>query len=296
MNDKIVPIKHILQNGDKVEIFTSKAQTPKRDWLQFVQTSKAKARIKKYLKESAHVNADEGKEIVIRKLNQVKIKFADDSVFKLIKHYKVKDALELYLGAAENKFDWSELKTLFFPEKNEDDKKPNQIDTKDFKQKVNRKINSVDNFLIIENSVDNIVYRLGKCCNPIKGDDVFGFLTASGGFTIHRITCPNANELLNKYPYRVVKTHWTQNEANDSRFLVGIKVVGVDEIGIISTITQVISQDLKVNMRDINVLSDDDIFEGKISLYIKDNNHLETLLKKIRNIKGVHFADRYDER
>lgn len=293
VNGKIVPIKHSLSNGDQVEILTSKTQTPKRDWLHFVKTSKAKSRIKKYLKESEFKNAEEGKDIIMRKLNQIKVKFGDDSVFKMVKHYKLKDSLDLYLKAVEEKIDFSELKVLFSPDKNEDEKKPNQIDVKDFTTKVHKRINSGENFLIIDDNVDNIDFRLAKCCKPIKGDDIFGFLTASGGLTLHRVSCPNAPDLLSRYPYRVVKTKWTASNNTDSKFLVGIKVIGVDEIGIISTITSVISRDLQVKMRNINVISNDDTFEGEITLYIEDNQHLDALLKKLRGIKGVYSAERY---
>jgi len=294
VNGKIVQIKHKLENGDQIEILTSKSQTPKRDWLNFVKSSKARARIKKHLKESEFEFSEEGKEIVIRKLNQIKVKFGDESVFKLIKHFKLKDSLDLYLKAVDEKLDWSQLKILFAPEKTEDSKKSTQINSIDFNKKIEKKIQSDDNYLILDNTIDNIDFRLGKCCKPIKGDEIFGFLTASGGLTVHRLNCPNALDLMNRYPYRVVKTQWTLDLSEKSKFLVGVKVVGSDQIGIISTITQVISQDMKVNMRNINVISNDDNFEGKITLYINDNKHLDSLLKKIRTIKGVYSAERYN--
>lgn len=293
INDRIVSIKHVLANGDKLEILTSKNQTPKRDWLSFVKTNRAKSKIRKYIKESQYQEAEAGKEQLMRKLNQLKIKFSDESVFKLIKHYKAKDALDLYLQVVNNKVDFSELKSLFSESIKQDDKKPEQIEAKQFESKIKRKITSDDNFLILDEAVDNIDFKLAKCCNPIHGDEIFGFVSATGGIKIHRLNCPNAHEMTSRYPYRIIKASWNSVSTN-SQFLVGILVTGSDEIGIISHITQVISQDMKVNMREINISSNDGNFEGKISIYIRDIHHLDNILIKLKSIKGVHTANRYE--
>lgn len=292
VNGKIVPIKYILQNGDKVEIITQKNQTPKQDWLNIATSNRVKAKIKKYLKESEYADAEGGKEIIIRKLNQIKVKFADSVVHKLIKFYKVKDSLELYNAAADERLDFSRLKECFSEEVQES--KPVKIDSKEFEEKVNKKITqSDDNYLMIDDNIDNVEYRLGKCCNPIHGDDIFGFVSSKNGITIHRINCPNAHDMLGRFPYRVVKTRWT-GDADDTSFLVNIQISGSDEIGIISNITQLISNDLKVNMRNLKVDSTDGNFIAKISVFVKDIHHLDNLLIKIRNLKGVHTAERFE--
>jgi len=293
VNGKIVPMKHVLQNGDKVEIITQKNQTPKRDWLNIATSQRVKAKIKKFLKESEYSEADAGKEIIIRKLNQIKIKFGDSNVHKLVKFYKAKDVLNLYLMAAEEKLDFSKLKECF-TEPSSATTRSSQIDDKIFSDKINKKLTqSDDNFLLIDESVDNVDYRLAPCCNPIHGDDIFGFVSSKSGITIHRINCPNAHDMLNRYPYRVVKTKWTGSSGNTS-FLTNIEITGSDEIGIISNITQLISNDLKVNMRNLDVDSRDGNFMAKISVFIKDINHLDNLLNKIRGLKGVHSATRFD--
>lgn len=291
VNGKVLPIKHVLQNGDRVEIITTKNQTPKRDWLSFVRSTKAKQRIKKFLKEEEHKETEEGKEILIRKLNQIKVKFDDQSVFKIIKYFKCADSYELYKNVLDEKIDFSELKTLFTEEK-PSVHKPEQINSEKFSDKINTKITKNEDALVIDQTLDNVEYTLAPCCNPIKGDEIFGFVSSGQGIKIHRINCPNAAEMLNRYPYRVISATW--KSVSNSQFLAGIRVIGMDEIGIISTITELISRDLQVNMRNLNVESNDGVFEGKIIVFVQDNKHLDSLLKKIRTLKGVHSASRFD--
>jgi len=292
VNGKIMPIKQVLQNGDRVEILTSKTQSPKQNWLSFVQSSKAKQRIKKYLKENENKEHEEGKEILIRKLNQIKIKFNDHSVFKLIKYYKLKDAYELYQMVLNDKVDFSELKSVFTEEK-PSTHKPEQINSKKISEKYNKEPSKGEDYLVIDHNLDNVEYKLSPCCNPIKGDDIFGFVSASQGIKIHRVNCPNAAEMLNRFPYRVISAKW-KSEAENTQFLAGLRVTGSDEIGIINTITELISRDLSINMRNLNVESNDGVFEGKIIVFVQDNQHLDSLLKKIRTLKGVHSASRFD--
>ncbi|OQA99360.1 MAG: GTP pyrophosphokinase [Bacteroidetes bacterium ADurb.Bin217] len=295
VNGKVVPIKHVLHNGDKIEILTAKSQTPKQDWLSFVVTSKARQRIKKYLKDLEYKEAEAGKEIIVRKFTQNKVKFGDDNVHKLLKFYGVKSALDLYVAASQNKLDISLLKDFFEDlNKNESEKKPITIDSQEFKEKLHKRLNAEhDNLLIIDNSVDNVDYKLSPCCNPIKGDEIFGFLSAGGGIKVHRLNCPNAMNMLEKYPYRIIKTRWTNSQSN-KEFNVGIRVIGNDDLSIINNITQIISRESNIKMRSINIYSNDGNFEGRLSLYITDNHHLHKLLEKIKSIKGVHTAERFD--
>ncbi len=295
VNGKVATINKELSNGDRAEIFTSKNQTPKQDWLHFARTSKARSKIKKYLRESQFAEAEQGKEMLVRKLNQLKVKFADESVYRMVKHFHVKDSLELYMMAAHDKIEVSELRQLFAePEKSTQEKKPQQINAIDFEEKINSKISkSTDNYLVIDNNIDQIEYSLAKCCAPIRGDDIFGFVTMKDGIKIHRTSCPNAPQLQNKYPYRIVNTAWTDTSGNAS-FSVGVRITGTDEISIISSITQIIAHDSKVNIRNLAVDSNDGTFEAKISMFITDNKHLDKLLSKFKAVKGVHTAVRFN--
>lgn len=292
VNGKIVTIKHVLQNGDKVEVLTSKNQTPKQDWLSFVKTSKARSHIKKYLREVQYKTAEAGKEALGRKFSQIGVKFNDENIRKLIKTLNIKEPFDLYLAIMANKVDLAHIKSVF-TEKIED-KKPISIDTVDFSEKFNRKISgNADNLLIIDDINDSLDYKLAKCCSPIKGDDIFGFVTAGGGIKIHRLNCPNAMNMMGTYPYRIIKARWGNTEANVD-FNVGIRVVGSDEISIVNNITELLSKDALVKLRGFNLNSKDGNFEGVLTLSIHDIYHLDKILEKIRAIKGVYTAERFD--
>ncbi|MDR1761365.1 MAG: HD domain-containing protein [Bacteroidales bacterium] len=295
VNGKVVPIKHRLENGDRVEILTSKTQTPKRDWLSFVQTSKARSNIKKFLNDAEFKHVEQGKEIVLRKFAQLKLKFNDDLVIKLLKHLSLKNTNDLYLAALNNKIDFSCLKELFIDtQKTDNDKKAIAINPEEFKNNIHKKlaIDSED-LLIIDNNVNNVDYKFAPCCNPIKGDEIFGFVTAGGGIKIHRLHCPNALNMLEKYPYRIIKTQWTST-SNNSTFTAGVLIIGNDDLGIINNVTQLLGREKNIAIRTISINSRDGQFEGYLSLSINDSEHLAKILDKIRSIKGVHSAERVD--
>lgn len=292
VNGKIVSIKQVLKNGDKVEIFTSKNQSPKQDWLSFVKTSKARQHIKKYLREAECKMAEMGKETLARKFAQWEVKFSDENIRKLLKQINLKEPFDLYMAVLENKVDFSEMKA-FFTEKVED-KKPTPIDSEDFSIKINRKIEKqTDNLLVIDDISDNLDYKLARCCSPIKGDEIFGFVTAGGGIKIHRLNCPNAYNMMETYPYRIIKARWGKNDTNVD-FTVGVRVVGNDEISIVNNITEFLSKDSLVKLRGINLNSKDGSFEGLLTLSIHDIEHLDKIISKITAIKGVHSAERFD--
>jgi len=298
VNGKIVPIRHTINNGDKIEILTAKNQMPSRDWLNFVITSKARNKIKRFIAEQENKDADAGKDMLVRKLNQMKIKFDDESVHKLVRHFKFKNSIELYVKVAHNQIDTATFKTVFEEvDKIETDRKPNRIDLEVLQGKIKRKFNAEKeaDYLIIDESTGRIDYKLAKCCNPIKGDEIFGFISALGGIKIHRLNCPNAIQMTEKYPYRLIPARWTNTGAN-AKFVAGIRVTGADEVGIISTITQLISQDYKIQLRGINVESKDGLFEGKIVVYILDLIHLDSIMAKMKGVKGVHSVSRFDPR
>ncbi|MDX2431152.1 MAG: TGS domain-containing protein [Bacteroides sp.] len=286
VNGKNVPIRYTLRNGDKVEILRSKNQKPKIDWQNVVVTSKAKGKIKLALKEEKHKEAENGKEILKRRFRNWKIDFDDTSVRKVIQHYKYRDAIDLYFDVATDKVDLLEIKELLSTVKKPVEQKNGKIEEEAVEKLVSHAKQETSDFLVIDDKLDNIDYKLGKCCNPIHGDAIFGFVTISAGITIHRKNCPNAQQLLSRYAYRVVKARWNQSERRSS-FPVTLQVTGIDDLGIVSNISDVISKDLQVNMRSISIDSKDGMFEGSITLFVKDTQHLEALIRKLKRVKGV---------
>ncbi len=286
VNGKNVPIRYILKNGDKVEILRSKNQKPKIDWQNVVVTSKAKGKIRLALKEEKHKEAENGKEILKRRFRNWKIDFDDISVRKLIQHYKYRDAIDLYFDVATEKVDLLEIKELLTTVKKPLEQKSGKIEDEAVERLVIHAKQETSDFLVIDEKLANIDYKLGKCCNPIHGDSIFGFVTISAGITIHRKSCPNAQQLLSRYAYRVVKARWNHSE-NSSFFPVTLQVTGIDDLGIVSNISDVISKDLQVNMRAIAIDSNDGMFEGSITLFVKDTQHLEALIRKLKRVKGI---------
>ena len=296
VNGRIVPIRYELQNGDKVEVITSKNQKPKLDWLNFVVTSKAKNKIKRAIKEEKYHEAELGKEILRRKLRNRKIQFSDTIVDKLIKQYKLKSSIDLYYLIAIEKIDLTDLKKTI-SEPDVEESKQNDKGHKgqaSQQQEAKGSKESQKSFMMIDDSIDHLDYELAKCCSPISGDAVFGFVTIGKGITIHRISCPNARQLLSRYDYRVIDVKWRQ--ADDTKtYLTTIHVSGKDEMGILSNITQVISNDLRVNMVSVNIdARKDGRFNGKFKVSVKDTKHLEMITNKIMKVKGVKKAIRTD--
>jgi GTP diphosphokinase / guanosine-3',5'-bis(diphosphate) 3'-diphosphatase len=290
VNGKSVPIRHILQNGDRVEILTSKTQKPKSDWLSFVITSKAKNKIKAFIKEEVTKNAEAGREILQRRLKNWKLSFNDVNIKKLQKHFKLKNATDLYSLIAEDKVDLSVVKDLLI-EKPDVQKTPEKIEEEIVEKIVKTHTSKSDDFLIIDNKLDSLDYKLAKCCNPIFGDPIFGFVTINEGVKIHRINCPNAEQMISRYGYRVVNARWTNNDGQ-AHYLADVRIVGIDDIGLVSRITDLLSRDLKVSMRSINIDTNDGMFEGRISLFVKDSAHLDNLLLRLKRVKGVLNASR----
>lgn len=290
VNGKSVPIRHILQNGDRVEILTSKAQKPKSDWLSFVVTSKAKNKIKAIIKEEKSKHADAGKEILQRRLKNWKFPYNDANLKKLQKHYKVKTITDLYGLIADDKVDLTIIKELL-QEKPETQRTPEKIEETVVDKIVKSHTSRSDDYLIIDNKIDSMEYKLAKCCNPIFGDPIFGFVTINEGVKIHRVNCPNAEQMISKYGYRVVKARWTSHDGN-VQYQADVRVVGIDDIGLVSRISDLLSRDLKVNMRSISFDTNDGMFEGRISLFVKDNSHLDNLLIRLKKVKGVLSATR----
>jgi GTP pyrophosphokinase len=292
-NHKIVPLSYPLQNGDQVEILTSGIQKPRADWLGFVTTAKARNKIRYALREHKRELAQEGKEQLERKLRQWKLNINDELLQKLASNFKTSSLLDFYQLIATQRISINDIQTYLAGEKSQPKKtRTPRLNEDNFEKMVHTGNTSTDDMLVIDGGIQKIDYQLAQCCHPIPGDEIFGFVTIGEGIKIHRVNCPNAVNLMSKYSYRVVKAKWTL--ASEVSFLAGIKITGIDDMGIIRNLSDVISGDLKVNMRSISVVSNDGIFEGTIMVYVNDTRQLDTLIKKLKSVKGIQTIDRIE--
>ncbi len=290
LNGRNVPIRHILQNGDRVEIINSKNQSPKLDWLNFVITSKAKTKIRLKLNEAKAKAAENGKEILLRRLKNWKIPFSDDTVRKLLKYYKIKTAQDLYFRVATEEIELAEIKELLH-EHDTTDKKTS--DHEPIEPKTVEAIVKPDDYVVIDQKVAQVDFKLAKCCNPIFGDEIFGFVTVGDGIKIHRLNCPNAAQLISKYGYRVVKAQW-RSGVKDALFSVEIKIQGENDNNILNNISNILSKDLKINLQSFSLDSSEGLFNGRMKITIKDTGHLDSLIAKLSAIKGVYQVNRVE--
>lgn len=280
VNHKLVPIRQKLKNGDMVEIITSKNQTPNRDWLGWVTTSRAKSKIKRYLKEAEFKQAEVGKDILRRKLSQLKLTYNDETVNKLITHFKFDTALQFYQQLAENKIETSQVKEILLGVTKEI---PETVIPKEPPKYPDR---TSENTILVNESAELQGYILARCCNPVMGDEIFGFIMNGGGIKIHRVTCPNAPRLRTRYPYRIMNAQWSK-VAEGSYFISSLHISGIDQLGILNSITELISNEMKVDVRNIAFKSKDGKFEGFIKVSVRDSRHIDSLIKKIESLKGV---------
>ncbi len=290
VNHKLVPLSHELQNGDQVEIITSSKQTPKEDWLNFVVTAKAKSKIKSSLKEEKRRVAEDGKEILERKLKTLKITYNTDNINKIANYFKFPSSQELFYNVAKGSIDIKNLREFVAAERSEDSNQ-NQFQTH-----INglvEKINKKDDTILIGDDFQKVDYTLAPCCNPIPGDDIFGFLTVNDGIKIHRTSCPNASKLMANYGYRILKARWASMQ-NRPSFLTGLKIVGIDDVGLVNKITTVISHDFNVNIRSLSISSNEGIFEGDIMVFVNDTQQLDNLIKNLKQISGITGVTRYE--
>ncbi|MBA4298748.1 GTP pyrophosphokinase [Algoriphagus alkaliphilus] len=295
VNQRLVPISHILKNGDQVEILTSNKQKPSEDWLNNVVTSRAKAKIKDVLREDKKSAILDGREIVQRKLKAMKMDFNSETVEQLRAYYELKTANEFYYRVGKGTIDPTTIKA--FKDFKEVQKGKSKVgekvkDESTFTKEIKSLKGSEHDQLLIGEDMDVVDYILAKCCNPIPGDDVFGFVTINEGIKIHRTSCPNALELLSNHGNRVIKARWTSQKL--IAFLAGLRILGTDRVGLINDVTKVISNELKVNMRSITVDSDAGIFEGTIKLYVHSTEHLDHLIKNLQQVNGIIKISRFD--
>lgn len=295
VNHKLVPISHKLRSGDQIEIITSNKQKPSEDWLGFVVTAKARGRIKDALKEEKKKIGDEGKYTVQRKLESVGASLNQHNIDELVHYYKLTSHLDLFYQVAIKNIDLKEIKE--FKVVGDKIEAPRPVKTvQEFKQDIipyQQSIGKKDAELIIfGESSDKIVYNLANCCKPIPGDDVFGFITTGKGLTIHRTNCPNAAKLLANYGHRVVKTKWAKNK--EISFLTGLKIVGMDDVGVVNKITSLISGELRINIAALTIEAKEGLFRGNIKLYVHDKEELETLVQSLKALPGIESVERYD--
>lgn len=295
VNNKLVPINYILKNGDQIEILTSSKQKPHEDWLRFVVSSKAKSRIKDELKEDKKKAAEEGKEILIRKLRQYKEEPTQQLMELMREYFKAPANFELYFRVAKGFITATDIKRFIENKPTSPIRsKPNlPADAKAVEQEITKVKGRYEDILLVGEDMDVVDYKLAKCCTPIPGDDVFGFVTVSEGIKIHRTNCPNAPELLSHHGNRVVKAKWTSQ--HEVAFLTGLKIRGTDRVGLINDVSKIISEELKVNMSSMSIHTDTGIFEGEIMLYVNDTRHLEQLIEKLRGVEGVVKVSRFDK-
>lgn len=295
VNHKLVPISHKLRSGDQVEIITSNKQKPSEDWLTFVITAKARGRIKDALKEEKRKVADDGKYTVQRKIESMGAAFNQHNIDELVQYYKLQSPLDLFYQVAVKNLDLKELKEFKVTGDKIEPPKPIKVipehkgEIIPHHQAMARKETEL---IIFGESSDKIVYNLANCCKPIPGDDVFGFVTTGKGLTIHRTNCPNAAKLLANYSHRVVKTKWAKNK--EISFLTGLKIVGMDDVGVVNKITNLISGELKINIAAITIEANEGLFEGNIKLYVHDKEELDHLVQSLKDLSGIESVERYD--
>lgn len=296
VNNKLVPLSHVLKNGDQIEILTSNKQLPNEDWLSYVVTAKARTVIKQTLKEEKKTIAKQGKDLLEKKMKQLKMEISEANISLLLSHFKMISGMDMYIAVATKKVDISALDTLeVIAGKIKLPKPPNAqklAANESIDEVVKKTLQKNAELLIMGESSDKIDYKFAPCCNPIPGDDVFGFLTINEGIKIHRTNCPNAVQLMSRYAYRIIKTRWTKQ--HEIAFLTGIKLTGLDDVGLVNKITNIITGQMNLNMRSLSFDSEDGIFEGKIMVYVHDTAELEDLTHRLNSLDGILEVGRFD--
>jgi GTP pyrophosphokinase len=294
VNHKLVPISHKLRSGDQIEIITSNKQKPSEDWLSSVVTAKAKNSIKDALREEKKIIAEEGKYSLQRKLEGIGALYNTYNIDQVMFYYKLSSHLDLLFKIATKTIDLKELKLFqVIGDKIEAPKPVNLSPEINLENPALKAASKKDSELIIfGESSDKIKYTLGKCCNPIPGDDVFGFVSTGKGLIIHRNNCPNATQLLANYGHRVVKTKWAKNK--EISFLTGLSIIGLDDVGVVNKITNIISGELKINIAALTIESTEGLFKGTIKVYVHDKDELEELVTRIKSLNGIQQVIRFD--
>lgn len=289
INGKIVTLRYVLKSGDQIDIITSNNQTPKQDWINIVKTSRAKAKIRQALKETQIKDGLYAKEMLERRMKNRKIELSEATMSHLIKKLGFKETKDFYKQIADETLDMNHVIDTYLKIQNHDSITPSQnvrsAEGFSFEAPVSDKGIGHEDVLVIDRNMKGLEYSLSKCCHPVYGDDIFGFVTVNGGIKIHKTSCPNSHELHKRFGYRIVKAQWSGKGV--SQYTTILRVVGNDNIGILNNITSVISKEEKIMIRSINVDSSDGLFSGNIVISVGDINRLEKLIKKLGTIKGV---------
>ncbi len=294
VNGKLVPLNYELKSGDQVDILTSEYAKPTSNWLDYATTARARSKIKTALKEDKKRIAEDGKELLRRKLKQLKITLNESSVNELATYFKLKTSLDLFyrigIGTIDNTmlkdFASSRSNKLMGFIKSKISRKPN-ISKEELEKE---EITSNYDLLVFGKEQEKLDYKLANCCNPISGDDVFGFLTVSEGIKVHKKNCPNALSLQSNYAYRIMTAKWV--DSSQQEFSAVINITGIDQMGLVNNITKVISENMHVNMRSLSFESDGGLFYGKINVVVKNNTMLNRLLEKLKKINGIDKVNR----
>ena len=296
VNGKNAQLKQVLHNGDQVEIMTSSTQTPKQDWLNFVTTSKARTKIRQALKELVAKQTEFAKETLERKFKNRKLDYDEAVLMRLIKKMGFKTVTDFYQNIANETLDVNNIIDRYIDIQHKETEQKEDITYRsaenfNIQQTTEKKEIFKDDVLIIDQNLKGLDFKLGNCCNPIYGDDVFGFVTITGGIKIHRNDCPNAHELKSRFPYRIVKAKWA-GKSEGKQYPIRLRIIGHDDIGIVTNITSVINKESNILLRSISIDSNDGLFSGMLVVMVDDTSKLETLIKKLRTIKGVKQVNR----
>ncbi len=295
INNKVVPIRQQLHSGDTVEVLTQANQTPKRDWLNIVTTAKAKSKIRLAIKETQAKDGLYAKELLERRFKNKKIDIEENYMGHLVKKLGFKEVSEFYKQISDGKLDPNDVIDKYVEVRDHiqngaKDHEARSAENFEYESPDEQLTKYDDDVLTIDHNLKGIDYQLAQCCNPIYGDNIFGFVTVSGGIKIHRTDCPNAPELRRRYGYRVVKARWSGK--GTSKYAITLRVIGNDDIGIVSNITNIISKEEKIVMRSINIDSHDSLFSGTLTVQLEDTARLQNLIKKLKMVKGVKQVER----
>ena len=295
INNKVVTFRHILQSGDQVEIMTASNQKPRQEWLSLVKTSRAKAKIRLALKETQVKEGLFAKEMIERKFKNRKIEFEEPLMQQLVKKLGFKEMSDFYKQVVDGTLDTNTIieKYLVLQQGEKVVTGDNQARSAEefvLDQSFNPNAQINDDVLVIDRNLKGLDYQLARCCNPIYGDDVFGFVTVTGGIKIHRVNCPNALEMRKRFGYRIVKARWSGK--GSSQYSITLRVIGIDDLGILNNLTSIISKDEKLVLRSVNIDSHDGLFRGNLVVMLNDTTKLDALIKKLRAVKGVKTVER----
>jgi len=296
VNGRLVPLNYRLRSGDQIEIITSQKQKPKEEWLNYVVTAKARGNIKSALKAEQREVAEEGKAILQRKLNYIKVKPTKTLTQEMVRFFQLKSSRELYYKVGMRIIDNAQIKEFMRDQKsgfysylkNRILQRSSRTQ-KELSKKNDRHPEEVSR-LVFGNEEEPLDYKMAKCCNPIAGDDVFGFITATEGIKVHHKNCPNAIYLQSNFAGRIIKAKWVQK--NSSEYTSVLTIRGIDTVGLVNKVTQIISNDLNVNIRSMNIAGGEGVFEGLITVVVKDKIHLNKVMAKLKNVEGVNSVER----